>query len=159
MKPIRHPAWLLLLLGLALPAAAGAFSCSITVTPLTFGSYDVFDPKPRDATSSINISCNAPPQNPNAPIPVTLTLSPGNSGSFAQRQMLPLTGSLPLLYNLFTDPSFSSVLGDGSGGSQLLTRLLTRNNPWAVTVYGRIPPLQNLPPGAYSDTLTATILW
>lgn len=159
MKPCLLPTWLPVAAALLVPAAAAAFNCTVTVTPLNFGSYDVFASVPRDATASIAIACNAPPQHPNAPIPVSLTLSSGNSGAYAQRQMQPLAGAPPLYYNLYTGPSFSTVLGDGSGGSQQLTNLLTRSTPWNVTLYGRIPPLQNVPPGVYSDTLTATILW
>jgi spore coat protein U-like protein len=62
-----------------------------------------------------------------------------------------------LAYNLFTPPSFSTVWGDGSGGSQTQTNLVTRTNPWNATIYGRLPAGQNVPVGSYSDVITVTI--
>lgn len=108
---------------------------------------------------NINVTCNAPAQNPNAPIPVIITLSPGNSGSFAQRQLQRLGGPDGLAYNLFTTPSFSTVWGDGSGGSQAQTNLVSRTTPWNATIYGRIPAGQNISVGSYSDVITVTIEW
>jgi spore coat protein U-like protein len=145
------------LLAFALPA--DAFNCNINVTGLNFGSYDVFSAIPKDSTATITVTCNAPPQNPNAPIPVLISLSPGNSGSFAQRQLQRLGGPELLAYNLFTTPSFSTVWGDGSGSSQTQTNLVTRSTPWNATIYGRIPAMQNVSVGSYSDVITVTIEW
>ena len=155
---IRIPAGIttaICLLAFALPA--GAFNCNVNVTGLSFGSYDVFSTIPRDSTATITVTCNAPPQNPNAPIPVIISLSPGNSGAYAQRRMQG-PGST-LAYNLFTTPSFSTVWGDGSGGSQTQTNLVTRTIPWNAIIFGRIPAGQNVPVGSYSDVITVTIEW
>lgn len=156
-----HPPYSLLtaflLLALALPAHA--FNCNVNVTGLGFGGYDVFSSIPKDATATVNVTCNAPPQNPNAPIPVVISLSPGNSGNFAQRQMQRVGGPERLAYNLFTTPSFSTAWGDGSGGSQTQTNFVTRTMPWNATIYARIPAGQNVPVGSYSDVITVTIEW
>jgi spore coat protein U-like protein len=146
-----------LLLAFALPAHA--FNCNVNVTGLSFGGYDVFSAIPRDATATVNVTCNAPPQNPNAPIPVIISLSPGNSGTFVQRQMQRVGGSERLAYNLFTTPSYSTAWGDGSGGSQTQTNLVTRTMPWNATIYARIPAGQNVPVGSYGDVITVTIEW
>jgi spore coat protein U-like protein len=147
----------MVLLLLAPAMTANAFNCNVNVTGLSFGGYDVFSTIPRDATATVTVTCNAPPQNPNAPIPVIISLSPGYSGSFAQRQMQRVGGPERLAYNLFTTPSFSTVWGDGSGGSQTQTNLVTRTNPWNATIYGRLPAGQNVPVGSYSDVITVTI--
>lgn len=142
-------------LGLAGPGHA--FKCNVNVTGVNFGGYDVFSATPRDATGRINIDCNIPPQNPHAPLAVTVTISPGNSGSFAQRQ---LQGpGTPLSYNLYTTPSFSTVWGDGSSGSHFPTTFITRDTPWTGIVYGRIPARQNVQPGLYGDLLIVTVEW
>lgn len=146
-----------ILLAFALPA--GAFNCNVNVTGLSFGGYDVFSAIPKDSAATITVTCNAPPQNPNAPIPVSISLSPGSSGSFGQRQLQRLGGPELLAYNLFTTPSFSTVWGDGSGGSQSQTNLVTRTTPWNATIFGRIPAGQNVPAGSYSDVITVTIEW
>jgi spore coat protein U-like protein len=145
---------------LLLPLPATAFTCNVTATGLNFGSYDVFSSIPRDTTAIITVTCNAPPQNPRSPVPVTISLSPGGSGSFAQRGMQPLGGGPDwLLYNLYTTPSFSSVWGDGSAGSQTQTNFVTRDAPWTATIYGRASAGQNISVGSYSDVITVTIEW
>ena len=70
-----------------------------------------------------------------------------------------INGGSILSYNLFSNPSRSQVIGDGTSGSTTLTRDVYRANPWDVTLYGRIPALQVIPPGLYSDSLVVTILW
>lgn len=155
IQPLFRIMMVFLLLTPAVPAIA--FNCDVNVTGLSFGGYDVFSPIPRDATATVTVTCNAPPQNPNAPIPVIISLSPGNSGSFAQRQMQRVGGPERLAYNLYTTPSFSTVWGDGSGGSQTQTNLVTRTNPWNATIYGRLPAGQNVPVGSYSDVITITV--
>lgn len=133
-----------------------AFNCSMATSPVSFGLYDVFASSPLDSTGGITVNCSNPPQRP---ITVTVTLSAGSSGSYTQRQMKPATGSGALLYNLYVDTSMTTVLGDGSGGSTVLTNVVTRPITWSITIYGRIPARQNVVPGIYSDTLTATVLW
>jgi spore coat protein U-like protein len=146
-----------ILLAFALPA--GAFNCNVNVTGLSFGGYDVFSAIPKDSTATVTVTCNAPPQNPTAPVPVVISLSPGNSGSFAQRRLQRLDGPDRLAYNLFTTPAFSTVWGDGSGGSQTQTNLVTKDTPWTANIYGRIPAGQNVSAGSYSDVITVTIEW
>ena len=140
------------------PQALG-FRCDVTTTGLNFGGYDVFDNVARDATGTVTITCNAPEQNPNAPIPVTISLSPGGSGTFAQRQMQSAGGTAPLTYNLYTNASCSTIWGDGSGSSSILSNNVTRTTPWTATIFGRIPPRQNASAGQYSDLITVTIQW
>jgi spore coat protein U-like protein len=144
---------------LACARPAGAFNCNVNVTGLNFGGYDIFSNIPRDTTATITVTCNAPPQNPNAPIPVIISLSPGNSGSFAQRQLQHSGGPDLLYYNLYTTPSYSTVWGDGSGGSRNQTNFVTRDAPWTATIFARIPPRQNARIGSYSDLITVTIEW
>jgi spore coat protein U-like protein len=146
-----------ILLAFALPAAA--FNCNVNVTGLSFGGYDVFSAIPKDSTATVTVTCNAPSQNPTAPIPVIISLSPGSSGSFAQRQLQRAGGSDRLAYNLYTTPSFSTVWGDGGGGSQTQTNLVTKDTPWTANIYGRIPAGQNVSVGSYTDVITVTIEW
>jgi len=146
---------LICLLGFAPPA--DAFNCNVNVTNINFGNYDVFDAIPRDATGTISVDCNIPAKNPHAPLAVTIAISPGNSGTFAQRQMQ--GAGTVLNYNLYATPSFSNVWGDGSGGTYFPTTFITRNTPWTGTIYGRIPAQQNVTPGAYNDLLIVTVEW
>lgn len=125
--------------------------CNITSTPLAFGNYDTLSPTPLDSTLNLNISCK-----PKKFFNITVQFSTGASGSFSQRNM---SGPGSLLYNLYTDPSMSNIIGDGTGGSTTLQRSVDRSNPWNLTIYGRVPARQPVPAGVYTDTLTATILF
>lgn len=161
MKPTRSRcaaalAAALLLTGLSAGSALAA-QCNVTATPISFGLYDPLATVPTDTTGTINVTCRTPPRRP--PQVVTIQLTAGNSGNFAQRSMTSATGGASLLYNLFTDPSMATAFGDGTGGSATLTSTVDRATPWTVTIYGRMPALQPVPPSTYSDMLTVTILW
>jgi len=61
-------------------------------------------------------------------------------------------------YNLFAAPSMVTAWGDGSAGtSTVLLGKVNKNRPVTTTIYGRIPPGQNVSVGAYSDSVTVTI--
>jgi len=141
-----------------LATSTHAFNCDVTATGLAFGPYDFLASFPTDTTGSVMVSCNIPAQNPHAPLAVTIDLSPGISGSFAQRQMQS-SGPDPLYYNLFTNPSFSTIWGDGNGGSSSQTAFVTSDTPYSAVIYGRIPAGQKVPVGTYSDVITVTIEW
>jgi spore coat protein U domain-containing protein, fimbrial subunit CupE1/2/3/6 len=133
-----------------------AFQCSVVTTPVNFGFYDVFAATDLNSTGTVTVTCNAPPQNP--AVPVTLSLTAGGSGSFAQRRMSSTSGQV-LNYNLYSDAAKTTIAGDGSGGSVILSSIISKSVPWNVTIYGRIPARQNAVPGVYSDAITATIVW
>jgi spore coat protein U-like protein len=62
-----------------------------------------------------------------------------------------------LSYNLYKDPAFTQVFGDGTGGSTSISGLASGPDTALVAVYGRLPA-QTIPAaGAYSDTITATL--
>ena len=118
---IATPAW---------PAA-----CRVTVTPLAFGSYDVFLPTAKAATAQVTIICN---DKEPAPATVQLTLSAGNSGNFGQRTMTGSGGGAPLFYNIYTSAGLSTVIGDGNGGSTAPTNLVDKTASANISI--RIAP-------------------
>lgn len=133
-----------------------AFKCNITATPVNFALYDVLSFTPNDSTGGITVDCSNPV---GKPITVTVTLSTGSSGSFFERKMKLSTGSDTLIYNLYTNAARDRVMGDGSGTTEAPFNVVTRPQAWAIPLFGRIPARQNVPPGIYSDVLTATVLW
>ena len=135
-----------LLLGLAalVCGARATAECSINVSDLTFGEYDVFSSLAADITGSLSVSCDTD-------TPFQVTLGTG-SGSFTARQMR--NGPSVLIYNLYTDPTRLSIWGDGSPGTSLLS---ISGTGATYTVYGRIPARQNVPAGSYADTITVTL--
>lgn len=155
--------WLLGAL-LALPFTVEAATCSVSAVGVSFGSYDPFSPLTTDATGQVIVECG----------PSTLTetlvgfsvsyvaaLSPGSAGSFQPRRMQ--SGGSVLDYNLYRDSARSAIWGNGSGGTNTVSGSLGALLPLGQTVsrthtvYGRIFPQQNIPAGAYTDTLTVTL--
>jgi len=146
------PIFLLLLISVN----AQAFHCSVTTTPVSFGSYDVFSPAPIDTIGTIFVSCNNPEKKA---MPVTISINRGSSGSFNPRQMRLAGGSDRMNYYLFLDPSRTTLWGDGSGGTSIVTRIIEKTAPLNIPIYGRVPARQNLRVGAYSDQLIVTVNW
>jgi spore coat protein U-like protein len=144
---------LAVLLCLSLAGVAGA-ACTVSATGVNFGSYDVFVATPIDSTGTVTVTCDQAP-----PPDVVIAIGPsGTSGAFIPRQMRCASSSDRLNYNLFTNAGRSSVWGDGAAGtSTVLLKNVTKNRPVVTTIYGRIPPGQDVSVGTYSDSLTVTI--
>jgi len=92
-------------------AEARAMSCSIvTSTGVSFGSYDVFDPTPRDSVGTITYRCTGVGSDV-----VTIHLSQGGAPTFFPRRLT--QGSYWLEYNLFLNAARTTIWGDGMGGT------------------------------------------
>ncbi|WP_080400280.1 spore coat U domain-containing protein [Burkholderia ubonensis] len=122
-------------------------TCQITTTPLAFGTYTGAQ---TDATSTVSVTCtNTTPYN----VGLDAGLAPG--ATVTTRAMSITGASLP--YSLFQDAGRTvnwgntvgtdTVAGTGNGSTQ------------ALTVYGRLAAGQLVTPGAYTDTITATITY
>jgi len=132
------------------PAVAAA-SCTISTTSMAFGTYDVFSPSDVTSTATITYRCAGGAKD------VFVTLSKGQSATFSPRTMK--AGTNVLSYNLYQNASFSVIWGDGTGGSQAYVTLgkVTNNADFFVTIYGKVPALQDASAGSYTDTVVATI--
>jgi spore coat protein U-like protein len=63
-------------------------------------------------------------------------------------------------YNLYTNAGHTQVWGDATGGTVKISDsqlVLVGTSQYSYTAYGRIPALQDLPPGTYTDTITVTL--
>lgn len=147
-------------LGTALSAAlscssAHAATCSITnLIGVAFGRYDVFARAPVDSTGSLTLLCTGA----SASDAIVIELSAGNGASFIPRALSHLGSSLA--YNLYLDAARTTIWGNGFGGSARHGPIrVVSGVPWTVPIYGRVPARQNVPAGAYADTLVATILF
>lgn len=139
--------------GLIFPRSAdAAISCSISTVGVAFGSYNVFSSSPLTSTGHVSIRC----QGIGAGVaPVAMTLGPGNSSSFQPRKMF--HGTATLSYNLYLDAGASQIWGDGTGGTVKYSTAVGNNQTVNVTIFGSIPPSQDVSVGTYSDTIVATI--
>ncbi|RZT39468.1 Csu type fimbrial protein [Cupriavidus agavae] len=127
--------------------------CNITATPLDFGSVGLLTAN-RDATSQITVQCTS-----GAPYSIALNAGTGNGANVASRRMTRTGGgNQTVSYQLFSDSNRTVPWGDGSRGTSTVARpgLGTAET---LTVYGRVPPQTTPQPGAYTDTVTATITY
>lgn len=129
-------------------------ACNVTGSTLTFGgSIDPLQtPGPVDASTSLNVTCTK-----TTPYSVALSAgtNAGNASAFGSRAMKSGNNSLP--YQLYLDAGRTQVWGDGnSSGVYAGTGTGSQQN---LTVYGRLPSLNGIVPGNYSDTVTVTITY
>jgi spore coat protein U-like protein len=137
-------------------AALNIGSCSVTNTSLSFGLYNPLSPTAlTNNASSVQITCQT---SGNGSAPVTAQLSRG-AGSFQNRTLRNPNGSLR--YNVFVDPAWTIIWGDGTGGTSTQSAILTRASGTANWItYGLIPAAQtSTPAGTYTDLLQVTIAW
>ncbi len=107
---------------------------------------------PFDATTTLAWRCSTG-------FNTAITIGPGGSGDQENRALL--FGAIPLVYNLFTDVTFGTIWGDGTGTTSTVAVVGTGMASVGNTiVYGRIPlaAAQAAVTGIYTDTVLVTIL-
>ena len=132
-----------------LPNTLWAATCTVTARPVAFGNYNPFSTNPLNRAGRITVVCNGMGT-------LTAALSSGQSGSYNPRYMISGSTSDQLDYNLYTTAARAIIFGDGTGGTQTVSKNFN-NNRVRISVYGRIPALENIAPGSYSDSIVATI--
>jgi spore coat protein U-like protein len=148
MKGVRWLVALTILGGALIVAERPALAqwCSFGTTSVSFGSYDVFGTVPLASTGSVTYRCFFANS-------MTIWLGKGNAPTNNPRQMS--SGTNLLYYNLYLDASHSLIWGDPTpnhyDGGQIFWWA-----PQTVTVYGLIPSGQDVPAGAYTDTVVVT---
>jgi spore coat protein U-like protein len=123
------------------------FGCTISTTPVSFGTYDVFSSIATASTGTVVYWCGWARS-------ISVYLGKGIAGTNTPaRQMA--SGANRLNYNLYLDAAHTRIWGDPSPNSY------SANGVWfsgaTLTVYGLIPALQDVATGSYSDSVTATI--
>jgi len=130
--------------------AQGAITCSINGS-LAFGSFNPLLGQSADTTGTISVTCVG---NPGDSVSYTITLGTGY-GSYTARKMV--SGTTPLVYNLYRDSECTQVWGDNTSGTYSVTdsmTLTTTSSTKNYVVYSRIASGQNTDPaGSYTDSL------
>ena len=122
--------------------AQQSHACTLNVTGVNFGSYDVFSNAVLDSTGNIDVNCPSG-------VGYSMALSAGG-GTHAQRVMN--SGGHSLNYNLYTAANRAVVWGDATSGNVTVSSTGIGVNV-NHAVYGRIPALQNVHAGSYSDVI------
>jgi spore coat protein U-like protein len=90
-----------------------------------------------------------------------MALSTGVAGTYNPREMR--KGLNRLTYNLYVDPGYSQIWGDGSFGTRVVFGHISLDFvnflTFSIPVYGKIPAQLEPAPGNYSDTIVATMIY
>ena len=121
--------------------------CLISAQPVHFSPQGVLDGTV-DAAGSVNVTCT-----PGTSYTVALDNGLTGSGPAARRMTL---GANWIGYGLYRDAARSLLWGSGAGQTHGGTGTGAAQ---PVTVYGRVPAQQTPPPGVYTDTVVATIIY
>ncbi|MDB5886086.1 MAG: Spore coat domain protein [Polaromonas sp.] len=151
-----YPAAALLI---ALAAGQAHAACTVGSSGLAFGPYQplTFAGKRNSAdvtsTASVSVNCDLV----NGLLGYTLKLGPSPAGnSISPRYMGNPSGGANMVFNVYTNATYSTIWGDGSTGSIISRGALNGNS--VLTVYGKIPAGQNtLRAGSFSSALTVTL--
>ena len=150
MRP-RLAVLLVLIAILLMGRDAEAAQCSISTTPVVFGTYDVFVPAPLDSVGAVVYRCNG-----GAHL-IAIMISSGLGGGFAPRKLF-RSATEWLGYNLYRDPSRTVIWGNGTGGTSFyVTGSIPNNTNVSVPVYGRVDPGQDVRAGIYGDFVSVTV--
>jgi spore coat protein U-like protein len=124
-------------------------ACIVSATPLAFGNYDPTAASPTDATSTLSVLCTV-----GTTYTVGLTQGTASGATVTTRKMA--NGANLLNYALYQDSGRTTNWGNSGSETAAATAPVGAN---ALTVYGRITAGQNVPIGAYSDTITVNVVY
>jgi spore coat protein U-like protein len=127
------------------------FRCTVRSTGLNFGPYSALDRAANTASTVIEVACPTSGE----VAAVRILLSPGRSGQPLDRTMT--RGRDDLRYNVYTEPSYHRVAGDGSNGTVAPIRLVRGPGHATFRLYGKVFPGQSVRDGEYDDTLRVTV--
>jgi spore coat protein U-like protein len=130
-------------------------SCSVSATALTFGPYDPSSATARDSTGTVTVTCTTLV---GVSASWDILLSTGSSGSFTPRRLHSSGNSMQ--YNLYIDAGRTQVWGDATGATAKVSDsrfVVVGTSQYSYTAYGRIPALQDLAPGTYTDAIMVTL--
>jgi spore coat protein U-like protein len=123
-------------------------TCSVVTSPLAFGAYSG---AVLAGTTTVSVTCTN-----TTPYSIGLNAGIATGATVTTRKMTGPSSSL-ISYGMYSDaghtvnwgntPATDTVAGTGIGSVQV------------STVYGQMPAGQLVTPGAYSDTITATVTY
>ena len=126
-------------------------NCTVSTAALAFGSYDPVVANATaglDGTGRLTVACTKG-------VAPAIALAAGSNASGSTRRLADGAGHF-LEYNLFQD-SNRSTAWSASGAGIYTAAAATSKASRDFTVYGRVTSNQDVPAGAYSDTVVATV--
>ena len=124
--------------------------CFVQTAPLDFGQYDPVQANattPLDGQSTITVSCTKG---------ATVTIGIDNGGNASGQIRRMAAGTQFLNYELYKDANRSQRWGE-TGSDMLDGGVAPSRDPRQFIVYGRVPSAQDVPEGAFQDTVLVTV--
>jgi spore coat protein U-like protein len=128
--------------------------CNYSVSSVNFGTYIPLSFSHDVSSGMIQIRCSDF-SDLSAQQPVEIKLSTGLSGQYATRTLR--NNNNFLAYNLFLDPAYTNVWGDGNLGTGEYRQMIAKNQLTTMNIYGKIIARQDVRVGSYSDTINITV--
>jgi len=123
-------------------------ACSVTATDLGFGAYDPLSATNTDAATTLDVTCTL-----TTTYDVGMDAGTGTGATTTVRVME--FGANTLNYALYQETGRTTIWGENVGVDTVSGT--GTGSAQTLTVYGRIPALQSVTPGAYSDLITVTV--
>ncbi len=127
-------------------------NCRMTLTPLSFGSYDPLGANATqelDATATLSLTCT---RDSVATIAIDRGLNP-TGGNLTRRLA---AGTQRLDYEIYRDAARTETWSAGQNAQRYVSAAGIASTS-ELLVYGRIPSGQDVASGNYNDVVTATV--
>jgi spore coat protein U-like protein len=124
-------------------------SCTVSNGTLAFGNYAPTGTGNVDQTGTFTVACTKGTG-------ATVGLGDGDNFSSGARRMK--NGSEYLTYELYKESGHTNVWGN-AGGALVTLAAASSNAAQTLTVYGRIPPGQDVSVGSFGDSVQITVTY
>ncbi|MCA0403672.1 MAG: spore coat U domain-containing protein [Proteobacteria bacterium] len=132
--------------------ATVAAACTVTATPLAFGTFVPANATNLDQTNTISVTCTN-----GTTYAVGLNAGTSSGATVTTRKMTGTTSTSNLLpYELYSNTGRTTNWGNTPGTDTPAASTGT-GAVQTLTVYGRIPTNTTAVPDSYSDTITVTV--
>ena len=127
-------------------------NCAVSASDLAFGNYSASSGSPVTATTTLSVTCTAS-------LGYTIALDGGTTTGVVAARAMKDTNSNQLNYGLYTSGAYSTVWGDGTGGSQIYRDAAPApNSNISVPIYGCLRAGQRgAMVGSYQETFAVTV--
>lgn len=142
---------IILLAGIILFPALLHGQCTVSSIGVNFGSYNPLSSSSVVSNGTISILCSN-----NYSVRISIGPSP-NSGGFNPRKMKQVSGTDLLSYYLYTSSAMTTIWGDGTQGSSIVSAYAKKNKLLDLIVYGSAFSGQNVYVGQYTEALMVTV--